>query len=120
MDEISGQLRISILHPEEGISPLKCREWLQKEAASIQADAGEHDIIVIRLFLPVRVLSSITQRKIDVLLSAIVNKHPNIHRVELRAVAKTLTFDEMSNAADEARHDVEMMLNEMSPPGTIH
>ena len=99
---------------------MKCREWLRNEAASIQSGAGENDIIVIRLFLPVRILSSVTQRKIDALLSEIVNKHSNIHRVELRTVATTLTHDEMSSAANEARHDIEMMLKELPPPNTLH
>lgn len=117
---ITGQLRISILHPEASISPLKCREWLRNEAANIQSGAGENDIIIIRLFLPVRVLSSITQRKIDVLLSEIVNTHPNIHRVELRTVATALTLDQMSSAADEARHDIKAMLKELPPSDTLH
>ena len=117
---ITGQLRISILHPEGGMSPAKFRAWLRTEATSIQSTAGENDIIVIRLFLPARILSSITQRKIDVLLSEIVNKHANIHRVELRTVAANLTHDEMSSAVDEAHHDIEMMLKEVPPPDTIH
>lgn len=115
----TGQLRISILHPDEGMSPMACREWLRSEAASIQANAGEHDIIVIRLFLPVRMISTLSQRKIDMLLSEIVNKHPNIHRIDLRPVVTSLSHDEMASAADEARHDIKAMLKAVPPPSTL-
>ena len=48
----TAQIRITILHPEEGISPAKCREWLRAEAQSVQMGAKEGDIILIRLYLP--------------------------------------------------------------------
>ncbi len=115
-----GQLKISILHPGENVSPLKCREWLRHEAASIQAEAGEWDIILIRLFLPARLLSSVTPRKIDEILSRIVNEHRNIQRVELRTVPASMTHEELAIAAKEAQLDIQEMLKGVSSSDTIH
>lgn len=104
---ISGQLRYSIINPGPEITPLKFRGWFRQEAARIQEMAkGPHDIIVIRLFITQRLIAGVSQRKIDVALQDAVDRHPNIHRVELRPVGKPLTVDEMMEAGREAEEDI--------------
>lgn len=104
---ISGQLRYSIINPGPEITPLKFRGWFRQEAARIQEMAkGPHDIIVIRLFITQRLIAGVSQRKIDVALQDAVDRHPNIHRVELRPVDKPLTAAEMMEAGREAKEDI--------------
>ncbi len=126
---ISGQLRYSIINPGPEISPLKFRSWFRQEAARIQEMAkGPHDIIVIRLFITQRLIAGVTQRKIDVALQDAVDRHPNIHRVELRPVDKPLTVDEMMEAGREAEEDINDVAERLAatveddktPPPTLH
>ncbi|MBW7901945.1 MAG: hypothetical protein H3C26_10735 [Rhodocyclaceae bacterium] len=126
---ISGQLRYSIINPGPEITPLKFRGWFRQEAARIQEMAkGPHDIIVIRLFITQRLIAGVTQRKIDVALQDAVDRHPNIHRVELRPVEKPLTADEMMEAGREAQQDInevaerlaETVEDENETPPTLH
>ena len=110
-------------------SPLKFRSWFRQEAARIQEMAkGPHDIIVIRLFITQRLIAGVTQRKIDVALQDAVDRHPNIHRVELRPVDKPLTVDEMMEAGREAEEDINDVAERLAatveddktPPPTLH
>lgn len=126
---ISGQLRYSIINPGPEITPLKFRGWFRQEAARIQEMAkGPHDIIVIRLFITQRLIAGVSQRKIDVALQDAVDRHPNIHRVELRPVDKPLSMDEMMEAGREAEEDINEVAEQLaatvedeneSPP-TLH
>lgn len=126
---ISGQLRYSIINPGPEITPLKFRGWFRQEAARIQEMAkGPHDIIVIRLFITQRLIAGVSQRKIDVALQDAVDRHPNIHRVELRPVDKPLTADEMMEAGREAGEDINEVAerlaatveDENESPPTLH
>jgi hypothetical protein len=126
---ISGQLRYSIINPGPEITPLKFRGWFRQEAARIQEMAkGPHDIIVIRLFITQRLIAGVTQRKIDVALQDAVDRHPNIHRVELRLVDKPLTADEMMEAGRESEVDINEVAerlaatveDENESPPTLH
>lgn len=45
-----------------------------------------------------------------------MNKHPNIERVELRTVAKTLTYEQMMSAKAEAELDIENIMNSSQTP----
>lgn len=93
---VSGQLRLSILNAPDDMTSLKLRGWLRGEAESIQGLAkSEHDMIVIRLFLPERLRLATTQKQLDKILQGIVDRFPNIYRVELRPVTKALTASEM-------------------------
>lgn len=120
----TGQLRISILNAPDDLTPLKLRGWLRSEAESIQGLAkGEHDMTLIRLFLPERLRLATTQKQLDKLLQGIVDRFPNIYRVELRPVSKALSPREMTQAAEEGRADLEAMLkdvNEGEDPPTLH
>ncbi len=121
---VSGQLRLSILNAPDDLTPLKLRGWLRSEAESIQGLAKDkHDLIMIRLFLPERLQLATTQRQLDKILQGIVDRFPNIFRVELRPVAKSLTVIEMGQAAEEAQTDLQAMLKDMNQdnnPPTIH
>ena len=116
-ETISGQLRYSILNPPPELSPLKFRGWFRNEAARIQETAkGPHDIIVIRLFITQRLIAGVSQRKIDVALQDAVDRHPNIHRVELQPVATPLTNEEMMEAAREAQDDIGEIVGNLAGP----
>jgi len=121
---VSGRLRLSILNAPDDMTPLKLRGWLRGEAASIQGLAkGEHDMIVIRLFLPERLRLATTQKQLDKILQGIVDRLPNIHRIELRPVSQALTAIEMSRAAEEAKTDLQEMIDVMKQediPPTVH
>ena len=80
---------MSIPHLEDGLMLVKCCEWLRTEASSIQTGANENDIVIIWLFLPARFISGISQRKLDLFLSEVVNRNSIIHRVELRTIVKS-------------------------------
>lgn len=87
--------RISALNIPDDLSPLKLRGYLQREAANIQRLSGGKGYTIIRLFLPERLRLQFTQKKLDVLLQSIVDKHPAIHRVELERTERPLTLAEM-------------------------
>lgn len=103
------QLRISIINVPDELSPLKLRTFLRSEAADVQKKADVNGFAIIRLFLPVRILSAFGQRKLDALLESIVNTHPNIYRVELRTVHRSLALEQMKLAAQEAQNDLTVL-----------
>ena len=116
-ETISGQLRYSILNPGPEVSPLKFRGWFREESARIQETAkGPYDIIVIRLFITQRLIAAVSQRKIDVALQDVVDRHPNIHRVELQPVATPLTPEEMMEAARQAQEDIGEIVGNLAGP----
>lgn len=127
---IAGQLRYSIINPGPDVSPLKFRGWFREEAARIQEMAkGPHDIIVVRLFITQRLVAGVTQRKIDVALQDVVDRHPNIHRVELRVVDKPLTMEEMIDLGREAEEEIREVTDRLAAtveddeeetPPTVH
>ncbi len=118
---VSGQLRLSILNAPDDLTPLKLRGWLRCEAESIQGLAkGEHDMIVIRLFLPEQLRWTTTQKQLDKLLQGIVDRFPNIYRVELRPVTKALTSGEMAQAAEEGQADLQAMLKSWGKDDILH
>ena len=71
---------------------------------AVQASAqGESDIILVRLFVLEKVLFGLGQKKVDSILNGVVEKCPNIQRIELEGLVRPLTADEMQEAADEAQ-----------------
>lgn len=107
---IQGQYRYSILQIPSDISPLKFRGYLRKEVEAVQATAqGEEDIILIRLFVLEKVLFGLGAKKIDSILQGVVGKCPNIQRIELEPLARSLTQDEMQEAAEEAQSTLQML-----------
>jgi hypothetical protein len=101
---IQGQFRSSILQVPAEVTPLKFRGYLRQEIEAVQATAqNEEDIIVVRVFVLEKVLFGLGAKKVDGILQGIVGKCPNIQRIELEALARPLTQDEMQEAADEAQ-----------------
>lgn len=107
---IQGQFRYSILQVPAEVSPLKFRGYVRKEVEALQAGAlGEEDIILVRLFVLEKVLFGLGQQKVDSTLHAIVEKCPNIQRIELEPLSRPLTAEEMQEAADEAQQSLEAL-----------
>jgi hypothetical protein len=118
---IQGQFRSSILQVPADVTPLKFRGYLRKEIEAVQASAqGEEDIIVVRLFVLERVLFGLGVKKVDSILNGVVGKCPNIQRIELEALIRPLTAEEMQEAADEAQEMVQALADrEMATVGKL-
>lgn len=107
---IQGQFRSSILQVPAEVTPLKLRGYLRKEIEAVQATAqGEEDIIVVRVFVLEKVLFGLGARKVDSILQGIVAKCPNIQRIELEALVRPLSAEEMQEAADEAQETLQAL-----------
>ena len=118
-------MRMSILNVTEDVTPLKFRGWLRNESIEIQRTSkSEDDIITIRLFITESLRFAITQAKLDKMLKAVVDKHPNIFRIELQVGANALTAAQMTEAADVAIADLRKMVDEIQSgpktPPTFH
>lgn len=101
---IQGQYRSSILQVPAEITPLKFRGYLRKEIEAVQATAqNEEDIIIVRVFVLEKVLFGLGPKKVDTILQGAVGKSPNIQRIELEALSRPLTAEEMQEAAAEAQ-----------------
>ncbi len=107
---IQGQFRSSILQVPAEVTPLKLRGYLRKEIETVQATAqGEEDIIVVRVFVLEKVLFGLGSRKVDSILQGVVAKCPNIQRIELEALVRPLSAEEMQEAADEAQETLQAL-----------
>ena len=101
---IQGQFRCVVLQVPAEISPLKFRGHLRREIQAVQASVqSAEEIIVVRLFVLEKVLFGLGQKKVDSILNGVVEKCPNIQRIELEGLVRPLTADEMQEAADEAQ-----------------
>jgi hypothetical protein len=115
---IQGQFRSSILQVPADVTPLKFRGYLRKEIEAVQAMAqGEEDIIVVRLFVLEKVLFGLGVKKVDSILNGVVSKCPNIQRIELEALIRPLTAEEMQEAADEAQEMVQALAERVMATG---
>lgn len=107
---IQGQFRSSILQVPADITPLKFRGYLRREIEAVQATAqNEEDIIIVRLFVLEKVLFGLGARKVDSILQGVVAKCPNIQRIELEALVRPLTQDEMQEAANDAQETLQAL-----------
>lgn len=115
---IQGQFRSSILQVPADVTPLKFRGYLRKEIEAVQATAQhEEDIIVVRLFVLEKVLFGLGTKKVDSILQGLVGKCPNIQRIELEALSRPLTQDEMQEAADEAQATLQKLTERVMASG---
>lgn len=115
---IQGQFRSSVLQVPAEVTPLKFRGYLRKEIEAVQATAqNEEDIIVVRLFVLEKVLFGLGPRKVDSILQGVVGKCPNIQRIELEALVRPLTQDEMQEAADEAQATLQALSHRVMASG---
>lgn len=107
---IQGQFRSSVLQVPAEVTPLKFRGYLRKEIQAVQASAeSREEIIVVRLFVLEKVLFGLGAKKVDSILHGVVEKCPNIQRIELEALARPLTAEEMQEAAEEAQAMVQAL-----------
>ena len=115
---IEGQYRYSILQVPAEVTPLKLRGYLRKELEAIQATAKDDtDIILVRLFVLERILFGLGPRKVDSVLASVVTKCPNIQRVELEALSRALTAEEMQEAAAEAQASLQVLWERVMASG---
>lgn len=115
---IQGQYRSVILQVPAEVTPLKFRGYLRKEIQAVQATAqNEEDIIVVRLFVLEKVLFGLGAKKVDSILLGVVEKCPNILRIELDGLARPLTQDEMQEAANEAQATLQALRDQVIASG---
>lgn len=115
---IQGQFRSSILQIPAEVTPLKFRGYLRKELEAVQATAqNAEDIIVVRVFVLEKVLFGLGAKKVDGILQGVVEKCPNIQRIELEPLSRPLTADEMQEAADEAQATMQALSERVMASG---
>ena len=114
---IQGQYRSATLQVPAEVTPLKLRGYLRKEIEAVQATAqGEEDIIVVRLFVLEKVLFGLGAKKVDSILHGALGKCPNILRIELEGLLRSLTQDEMQEAAAEAQSTLQALRDRVMAP----
>ncbi|MGB4064848.1 MAG: hypothetical protein WBK19_13580 [Azonexus sp.] len=115
---IQGQFRSSILQVPADVTALKFRGYLRKEIEAVQATAqSEEDIIVVRVFVLEKVLFGLGARKVDSIVQGVVGKCPNIQRIELEALVRPLTADEMQEAAADAQATLQSLSDRVMASG---
>jgi hypothetical protein len=126
--ETTGQLRITILNAPAEMSAPAFKAWFRSEAVRIQGLATRQtDLTLIRLFVPERARLKWTTREWDRLCQSVVDRHANIHRVEVHVVKDPLDMSQMMAAQAEAQADMREMLNGIESgqpppdvPGPLH
>jgi len=115
---IEGQFRSTVLQVPAEVTPLKFRGYLRQEIQAVQASVqSPEEIIVVRLFVLEKVLFGLGARKVDSILQGVVEKCPNIQRIELEALARPLTAVEMEEAAEEAQATVQALSERVMASG---
>lgn len=115
---IQGQFRSSVLQVPAEVTSLKFRGYLRQEIQAVQASVqSPEEIIVVRLYVLEKVLFGLGARKVDSILQGVVEKCPNIQRIELEALARPLTADEMEEAAEEAQAMVQALSERVMASG---
>nr|MBL8411969.1 hypothetical protein [Dechloromonas sp.] len=115
---IEGQFRSTVLQVPAEVTPLKFRGYLRQEIQAVQASVqSPEEIIVVRLFVLEKVLFGLGARKVDSILQGVVEKCPNIQRIELEALARPLTAEEMEEAAEEAQATVQALSERVMASG---
>jgi hypothetical protein len=64
-----------------------------------------------------KVLFGLGAKKVDSILQGVLGKCPNIQRIELEALHRPLTRDEMQEAADDAQATLELLGNRVMASG---
>ncbi len=115
---IQGQFRSTVLQVPAEVTPLKFRGYLRQEIQAVQASVqSPEEIIVVRLFVLEKVLFGLGARKVDSILQGVVEKCPNIQRIELEALARPLTAEEMEEAAEEMQATVQALSERVMASG---
>lgn len=115
---IQGQFRSTVLQVPAEVTPLKFRGYLRQEIQAVQASVqSPEEIVIVRLFVLEKVLFGLGARKVDSILQGVVEKCPNIQRIELEALARPLTAEEMEEAAQEAQATVQVLSERVMASG---
>jgi hypothetical protein len=115
---IQGQFRSSILQVPGDVTPLRFRGYLRREIEAVQATAqSEEDIIIVRVFVLEKVLFGLGARKVDNIVQGVVGKCPNIQRIELEALVRPLTAEEMHEAAADAQQTLQALSDRVMASG---
>lgn len=94
------------------------RGYLRREIEAVQATAqSEEDIIVVRVFVLEKVLFGLGAKKVDSILQGVVGKCPNIQRIELEALLRPLSADEMQDAAADAQATLQALSDRVMASG---
>lgn len=104
---ISGQVRFSILNLPENLNPLKLKGYLRKEVNDIQEVCQENDLVFIRVFMPISIKSRISGREIDKIFNSLIEKLPNIERIECVQVKNQLSYAELETASQDAKTEID-------------
>lgn len=107
------QVRLSVLNVPGDLSALKLRGWLQGQAREIQDASGENAYVQIKLFLTKRQRFAFTPKKLDSLLSSIVNGYSAIHTIELKVIDEPLTAAQMLEAVAEANTEFQEQMDSL-------
>lgn len=108
-----GKIKIILLNTPDTLSALKFPSWFKSEVASIDVTANTNDIVVIRLFLPQRLIFQIQRKKLDRLLQETADKHESIHLVDMKPTEATLTADELAHEYEVAEKDLKMLVKKV-------
>lgn len=113
-----SKARISILSVDEAVvTPLKFRGWLRNEAIDIQRTAtSKDDVIVVRIYMTQKYRYAVTQTALDKVLKSVVDKHPNIWRVELEVVERPLTTADLFGVAREVEEGMQAFAQSSGEP----
>ena len=115
---IQGQFRSSILQVPADVTALRFRGYLRKEIEAVQASAqSAEDIFVVRVFVLEKVLFGLGAKKVDSIVQGVVGKCPNIQRIELEALVRPLTADEMQEAAADAQATLQALSDRVMASG---
>jgi hypothetical protein len=107
------QVRLSVLNVPGDLSALKLRGWLQAQAREIQEASGENAYVQIKLFLTKKQRFALTPKKLDSLLTSIVDGYSAIHTIELKVVDEPLTAEQMTDAVAEATAEFQEMMDSL-------
>lgn len=107
------KLRMSILNVTPDISALKFRSWIKEQAVDIQINADDTDFIVIRLFMPLKLIRAFGRSKLNKLLGEIAHAFPNVYRIDLREVEHSLTVPQMQEESVRGQEDLSSIIEEI-------
>lgn len=108
-----GKVRFTLLNIPDDMSPLKFRGYMRTEAQNIQSLCQENDFVVIRVFVPKKLRLQIPQRERDKIFASIVDKMPNIYRIEMALTDRQLSYEEMQEEGRQAQTTIDAMIRDV-------
>jgi hypothetical protein len=100
------KIKVSLINVPDKLSPLKLRGFLRDQAQDIQARTEHQDIMVMRVFVPSRIVAALGVQKLDRIFQNIVDRYANIQRVELLEGRRSLTAGEMLEEGEATEEEL--------------